>query len=79
MITGARHHAEQYLSTTYETDEATRAKTYDRLQREIEALRRLPEKQRSRIRDQRDLMDLLERAEAEHEARVAEGLAPRGS
>ncbi|HET7304966.1 MAG TPA: TerC family protein [Segeticoccus sp.] len=78
-VSGARHHAEQYLSTTYETDEATRARTYERLQQEIATIRGLPENQRRRIRDERELMDLLARARAEHESRAAAGIAPRDS
>ena len=70
-VTSARHHAEQYLDTTYETDVDERRKIYASLEGELEAIKKLPEKYRDRIRDQDDLMDLIRRALALREERVA--------
>ena len=70
-VTSARHHAEQYLDTTYETDVDERLKIYASLEEELETIKGLPEKYRDKIRDQDDLMDIIRRALALREERVA--------
>lgn len=60
-ITNSRHHAQQYLDANYDTV-AAREKIYAKLARDIEFIRGLPAVHRERIRDERELMELLDRA-----------------
>lgn len=85
-ISNARHHAQQYLSLDYYGDDAVREANWGRLHKEIDAIRGMKDKHRAKIHDERDLMELLERAQRTHEQRVADGLsresrgeAPAGS
>jgi tellurite resistance protein TerC len=66
VVSTARRHATEYL--TCETDPAVREDVFRKLLAEEAQLRGLPEKYRARIREQHELMDLLRRAHAEHDA-----------
>ena len=72
-VTNARRHARQYLDLGYEADQRLREETFDALLREEQVIRGLPEKHRPRIRDERELMDLLRRAHRVRDQRVAAG------
>jgi TerC family integral membrane protein len=75
-MTAARRHAVEYLDV--ETDAARREEVFAELTAEIEVIKTLPEKYRARIRQQENLMALLERADAEHRrATVVTGRDPR--
>ena len=63
-VSAARHHAIEYLDV--ETDAARREEIFADLTAEIEVIKSLPEKYRARIRQEEDLMALIERAHAEH-------------
>jgi tellurite resistance protein TerC len=79
-VTNARRYATRYVSTTYETDQNEREVLYAKLIREAATMRLLPEKYRKRIRNEHDLVELLEEAEQIHSERVlaaAEGRTPR--
>jgi tellurite resistance protein TerC len=72
-VTNARRHALQYLDLSYEADQRLRERTFEALEREEQIIRDLPEKYRRRIRDEHQLMDLLRRAHAVRDERVAAG------
>jgi len=63
-VSAARHHAIEYLDV--ETDAGRREEIFADLTAEIEVIKGLPEKYRTRIRQEDDLMALFERAHAEH-------------
>ena len=63
-VSAARHHAIEYLDV--ETDAGRREEIFADLTAEIEVIKGLPEKYRTRIRQEDDLMALFERANAEH-------------
>jgi tellurite resistance protein TerC len=65
-VSAARRHATEYLDV--EKDPAVREEIFTRLLAEEAELRKLPEKHRVRIREEHDLMELLRRAHAEHDA-----------
>ncbi|WP_258724628.1 TerC family protein [Cellulomonas sp. NS3] len=73
-VAAARRHATEYLET--ENDPAYEEELFARLLREEEQLRALPEKYRARIRSERELMELLQRAHAEHDDAVSTGYLP---
>ncbi|MBB2925437.1 TerC family protein [Cellulomonas cellasea] len=73
-VAAARRHATEYLET--ENDPAYEEELFARLLREEEQLKALPEKQRARIRSERELMELLQRAHAEHDEAVSTGYLP---
>jgi tellurite resistance protein TerC len=73
-VAAARRHATEYLET--ENDPAYEDELFARLLREEEQLRALPEKYRARIRSERELMELLQRAHAEHDEAVSTGYLP---
>jgi tellurite resistance protein TerC len=72
-VANARRHARQYLDLSYEADQRLREKTFEALVQEEQIIRGLPEKYRRRIREERELMDLLDRAHSVKEQRVAAG------
>jgi tellurite resistance protein TerC len=72
-VTNARRHATQYLDLSYEADQGLRERTFEALLQEEQIIRGLPEKYRRRIRDEHELMDLLHRAHAVRDERVAAG------
>jgi tellurite resistance protein TerC len=71
IVSAARRHATEYLMC--ETDPTVREAVFQRLLAEEAQLRRLPEKYRSRIREEEQLMALLRRAHADHEATAVGG------
>jgi tellurite resistance protein TerC len=68
LVSAARRHAKEYL--TCEVDPAVREDVFRKLLAEEAQLRKLPEKQRAKIREEEQLMALLRRAHAEHDAAV---------
>src|SRR5215212_3702234 len=72
-VTNARRHATQYLDLSYEADQRLRERTFEALLQEEQIIRGLPEKYRRQIRDEHELMDLLHRAHAMRDERVAAG------
>jgi tellurite resistance protein TerC len=66
LVAAARRHATEYLMC--ETDPAVREAIFRDLLAEEAQLRRLPEKYRARIRAEEELMTLLRRVHADHEA-----------
>jgi tellurite resistance protein TerC len=70
-VSAARRHAHEFLDI--DQDPAYCDEVFHRLLREEELIKQLPEKQRKRIREESELMDLLDRAHAEHERRVNAG------
>lgn len=72
VVNNARSHAEEYLDVNYETDPELRERNYQKLLTEIQTMKALPEKHRARIRDERSLMELLERAQDEHDGAADE-------
>ncbi len=72
-VANARRHAKQYLDLSYEADQRLREKTFAALLQEEQIIRGLPEKYRRRIRDEHELLDLIKRAHAVKDQRVAAG------
>jgi tellurite resistance protein TerC len=70
-VSAARRHAHEFLDI--EQDPAYCDEVYHRLLHEEAQLRRLPEKYRKRIREEKELMDLLRRAHRVHKERVKAG------
>ncbi|MBW6433315.1 TerC family protein [Actinoplanes hulinensis] len=70
-VAAARRHATEFLDV--ETDPAYCDEIYHRLLAEEENLKRLPERHQARVREQAELMDLLQRAHRQHDERVAAG------
>ena len=70
-VTSARHHAEQYLDTSYETDLSLRRKIFESLENELTIIQSLPVKYRDRIQDEDELMELIGRALALRAERLA--------
>ncbi|MBG6237360.1 tellurite resistance protein TerC [Mycetocola sp. CAN_C7] len=66
-ISGARRHATEYIDLEYTTDAAERARVFNRLVDEENAIRALPPKYRALARDEAKLMELVERAHREHD------------
>ena len=71
-VSNARRHATQYVDANFEADPELRQKTYDKLLDEEQTILGLPEKYRSRIREEDKLMRLLKQAHDEHDAYLAE-------
>jgi tellurite resistance protein TerC len=70
-VAAARRHAHEFLDV--ENDPAYCDEIFHRLQVEERRLRELPQKYRVRIRAEGELMDLLRKAHALHDQRVADG------
>ncbi|MEO8816389.1 MAG: TerC family protein [Mycobacterium sp.] len=66
-VSTARRHANEYLDLDDEIDPSERAKTFAKLCAKEDQIKALPETYRARIRDERQLLDLLRRAHAAHE------------
>ncbi|MET1053294.1 MAG: TerC family protein [Mycetocola sp.] len=66
-ISGARRHATEYIDLEYTTDAAERARVFNRLIDEENAIAALPPKYRALARDEEKLMELIERAHREHD------------
>jgi tellurite resistance protein TerC len=78
-VANARRHARQYLDLSYEADQRLREKTFEALLHEEQIIRGLPEKYRHRIRGEHELMDLLHRAHAVRDQRIAAGYGSAGA
>lgn len=72
-VNNARHHAEQYLDLEYDSDQASRTRTYAKLTKEMAQISLLPAKYREDIKEQDELMELFIRAREVHDQRVADG------
>jgi len=68
MVSGAKRHAKEYVDLNYETDMAEREAIFNKMVREEQELRELPEKYKRLIRDQTEFMNLIKQAHAEHDA-----------
>lgn len=68
MVSGAKRHATEYVDLNYETGIAEREEIFNKMLREEQELRKLPEKYKRLIRDETEFMDLLKQAHAEHDA-----------
>jgi tellurite resistance protein TerC len=71
-VAAARRHAKEFLDI--ETDPAYCDEIFHRLLDEETHIKTLPEKYRKRIREEDELMELLRRAHAIHDQRIANGL-----
>src|SRR6478735_4893380 len=67
MVSGARRHATTYVDLNYETDIAERERIFDKLVREEQELKKLPEKYKRLIRNETEFMNLFRQAHAEHD------------
>ncbi|MEO6867570.1 MAG: TerC/Alx family metal homeostasis membrane protein, partial [Gaiellales bacterium] len=71
VINGARRNAIDYLDPDYTTDDEERLRVYEEMAANEAQLIALPERYRARIRQQRELIEMLSRAHAEHARVVA--------
>ncbi|TCO26249.1 tellurite resistance protein TerC [Kribbella steppae] len=78
-IANARRHATAYLDSEYTADPAERERIYGRLLDERDQIIRLGPKYRLMARSEQDLMDLVDRARASHDAAVGRGEATADS
>jgi tellurite resistance protein TerC len=74
-IANARRHATAYLDSEYTQDAAERERIFDLLLHERDQILSLGPKYRQMVRDEPALMELLERAGAEHDEAVNRGEA----
>ncbi|MGB3858004.1 MAG: TerC/Alx family metal homeostasis membrane protein [Ornithinimicrobium sp.] len=74
-IGNARRHASAYLDSEYTQDHDERERIYGQLLAERDQIIALGPKYRQKARDEQDLMDLLQRARASHDAAVDRGEA----
>jgi tellurite resistance protein TerC len=74
-IVNARRHANSYLDAEYTVDSAERERIFRALLDERDVIVALGPKYRQMVRDEAELVDLLERALASHDAAVARGEA----
>jgi tellurite resistance protein TerC len=75
-ISNARRHATSYLDAEYTADPDERERIFRELVGERDQIIALGPEYRQMVRDESELMDLLERALASHDAAVARGGAP---
>jgi tellurite resistance protein TerC len=79
-INNARRHATNYLDIGYTADHTERIRVYQELVDEMEVIRGLGPQYRAMVRDEDELMELLERARTEHDESVLraqrDGTAP---
>ena len=76
-IANARRHATAYLDSEYTDDPAERERIFQRCCAERDQIIALGPKYRQKVRDEAELMALLERARDSHDAAVARGEAAR--
>ena len=69
-INNARRHATEYLDIGYTADHAERIRVYQNLVAEMDIIRGLGPKYMAKVRDEDELMELLERARTEHDESV---------
>lgn len=67
MVSGAKRHATEYVDLNYETGIAERETIFNKMLREEEELRKLPEKYKRLIRNETEFLDLLRKAHTEHD------------
>jgi tellurite resistance protein TerC len=70
-ISGARRHATEYVDLEYTADQDERNRIFARLLSEEAAIQKLQPKYRQWARDEDELMALIQRAHAEHDASLA--------
>jgi tellurite resistance protein TerC len=75
-IGNARRYATRYLDLSYEADPALREHTYDKLVREVAAMRLMKDQHRATIRDERELMEMIDEAKRVHDANDAPRATP---
>jgi tellurite resistance protein TerC len=75
-IANARRHATRYLDLEYTADPVERERIFRLLLDERDKILKLGPKYRQMVRDEKGLMDLLERARASHDAAVVRGETP---
>ena len=75
-IANARRHAASYLDAEYTADPAERERIFRLLLAERDQIIALGPQYRQKVRDEPELMALLERARDSHDAAVARGEAP---
>lgn len=68
-VAGARRHAREYLDRHYECDLVERERIFARLLTEERQIQSLPMKYRARVRQEDELMDLIQQAHRAHNAR----------
>ena len=79
-ITNARRHATAYMDSEYTADPAERERIFRLLLAERDQIVALGPKYKQKVRDEPDLMALLERARDSHDAAVTRGeAAPTGA
>jgi tellurite resistance protein TerC len=66
-IAHARRYATRYLDLDYEADPKLREQTYDKLAKEVAAMRTMKDKHRQMIRNEREFMELLDEAKRVHD------------
>lgn len=66
-VAGARRHATEYLDRRYRVDPVEREQIFTKLLAEERQIRALPTKYRALIRQENELMDLLQRAHRAHD------------
>jgi tellurite resistance protein TerC len=80
LIASARRHATSYLQLDYEAEASFREETFAKLEREISALKGLPERYQDLIKDEPGLVALLTKAVTAHDSYLQsqESEAPGG-
>ncbi len=66
-ISNARRYATRYLDLDYETDPDLRERTYAKLSRQVSTMKMMDEKYREVIRDESELMEMLDKAKRVHD------------
>jgi tellurite resistance protein TerC len=65
-VLNARRYATRYLDLSYEADPALREHTYDKLMGEVARMRLMKDKHRETIREEHELMEMIEEARRVH-------------
>ena len=66
-IANARRYATRYLDLDYETDPELRERTYAKLSRQVSSMRLMDEKYKKIIRDEDELMQMIDEAQRVHD------------
>ena len=66
-ISNARRYATRYLDLDYETDPELRERTYAKLSRQVSSMRLMDEKYKKIIRDEDELMQMIDEAKRVHD------------
>lgn len=70
-ISGARRHATDYVDLDYTADSSERARIFGKLIQEEDQIRKLTPKYRQLVKEESELMALVARAHAEHDASLS--------